>query len=207
MRYIKKLPEPVRFTEWKKEANAEWTPTFDNMASDVKEKLKESLIKEQRGICCYCESILVKNNSHIEHFRPQEKFEDLSLDYNNLLCSCQSNPKRGDPIHCGSAKGNWFDDKMLISPLSPDCASHFRYTADGHIFPANDDDVAAKTTIEHLALDCSKLVDSRKAVLEQFLDDSIPDDKFLLYIRKTIETSTAENPQSFISAIISVFGE
>lgn len=207
MRYIEKMPEPVRFTEWKNAANDDWVPSFDNMASDVKEKLKASLIKEQRGICCYCESKLIKNDSHIEHFRPQERFQELSLDYNNLFCSCQSNLKKGDPRHCGNAKGEWFDEELLISPLSPDCASHFCYTADGHVFPANSTDAAAKETIKRLALDCPKLVDSRKAVLEHFLDDSISDEEALLFINKTIESASAENPQSFISAILSVFGK
>jgi len=206
MRYIQKNnTEPASFTRWKGKASADWEPTFENMNSAVKKDIKSALKKEQLGLCCYCESKLRDDYSHIEHFRPQETYKWLSLDYGNMLCSCQSNLKKGDPIHCGNAKDNWFDESLTISPLSRDCASHFRYTGDGHVYPADEHDSAAIATIEHLKLDIRKLVDSRQEVINAFLDPKISDAEFKRFYDLYFRNLSAENPPEFISAIIDVF--
>lgn len=206
MRHIdKSTEEPHFFTEWKRKANPGWQPTFQTMPSAIKKDLKAVLTKEQLGICCYCEAKLLDNYSHIEHFRPQENYPNLSLDYANMLCSCQSNLKKGDPRHCGNAKGSWFDNTLTLSPLDLNCSEHFNYTGDGHVYPANKHDMAARETIEHLALDIPELVASRQSVLDTFLDDEISDEDFKKFYYKYFERISAENPPEFISAITAVF--
>lgn len=208
MRHISKSPvEPDFFSSWKAKANANWQPSFREMAREVKQELKKFLIKEQLGLCCYCEARVTEKDSHIEHFRPQTKYQDKALDYNNLLCSCQSNLKKGEPRHCGNAKDDWFDEDLLISPLSPDCAEHFRYTGDGHIYPLDDADAAAKETIAHLKLDISLLVANRRSVLDTFLDDSITDEEFKDFYHKYFDKLSCQNPPEFISAVNDVFSQ
>ena len=123
----------------------------------------------------YCERRLSNNDFHIEHLKPKDKnkFPELQLDYNNLLCSCQLELEKGEPRHCGNSKGSWFDKKLLISPLDRTCEEQFKYTEDGHIYPLNEDNLAAKTTIDKLQLDIDKLVDFRRKAIEPFIDENL----------------------------------
>ena len=184
MRYIKKQQAPPNFTEWKDKADENWQPFWNSQATNFrnpeKKSVHESLLKEQGYICCYCQRRIDLNNSHIEHFKPKdEKYHPkLSLEYNNFLASCQkekitvedSEEKIREyaesPVHCGHAKGNWYDEKLTVSPLIQNCADYFRYTEAGEILPSEDPDKneAAKVTIEKLGLD--KLKDKRLAVIE-----------------------------------------
>lgn len=208
MRYIsKKEREPAVFTEWKSMANEEWQPTFQGMNSEVKRVLKTSLIEEQLGLCCYCESALPGAPSHIEHFRPQESFPEMSLEYRNMHCSCQSNLRPGEPAHCGTSKGNWFDEELLISPLDPECATHFLFSADGRIHPACETDEVARETIVRLNLNCHKLIESRKNVLNSLLDFSLSEEEMSQSYLYYIKNSSAEEPHAFLSAVTVVVGQ
>ncbi|HND32244.1 MAG TPA: TIGR02646 family protein [Myxococcota bacterium] len=62
---------------------------FDGLKKDG---LREEFIKEQAGLCVYCESSLSADPAHahltIEHFRPLSKFPECALDWKNLYISC-----------------------------------------------------------------------------------------------------------------------
>ncbi len=54
-----------------------------------KKHLKEILVKEQGGVCCYCGKAIENNyKTTIEHILPKETYPELALDYFNLLASC-----------------------------------------------------------------------------------------------------------------------
>lgn len=163
MKHINKSSEPEFFSKWKTEHGDK---TYASFPQKMRKTLRRKLIKEQGGICCYCEQSIILSESHIEHFRPQDTYEDLSLDYNNLLCSCQKKPEKETPLHCGHSKGNWFEENLLVSPLDPECEDRFHFTEDGKIFPATPDDTAAAETIKRLALNIPALNSARKAVIE-----------------------------------------
>ena len=150
MKHINKSSEPESFGSWKADNPDK---TYALFPRKEKKTLKKKLIQEQGGICCYCEQSIILSNSHIEHFRPQDTYKGLSLDYNNLLCSCQKEPDKETPLHCGHCKSNWFEEGLLVSPLDPSCENRFHFTDDGRIFPAVPDDVAAAETIKRLALE------------------------------------------------------
>lgn len=191
MRYIKKQQAPPKFTQWKAEANEDWQPHWSsnkkktNFQNPQKQIVHQSLLKEQGYICCYCQRRIDLNNSHIEHFKPKDEdyYPELSLEYNNFLASCQkekitledSEEKIREyaesPVHCGHAKGNWYDEKLTVSPLIQNCADYFRYTEAGEILPSEDPykNEAAKVTIEKLGLD--KLNDKRRAVIKDLFGE------------------------------------
>lgn len=134
MKHIVKLPEPPELIEWKAQdkmyqrGHPKWKKRVNTAVKNI---VKENLIKEQGGICCYCERTLIENDYHTEHLKPISKFPDLQIEYNNLLCSCQLEIEKGEPRHCGNGKGSWFDESLFISPLSADCEKKFKYTFDG----------------------------------------------------------------------------
>lgn len=156
MKYIVKQSEPVFFTTWKAQANANWQPEYSNMPTVTKQQLKDALLEEQGWICCYCEQEITADDAHIEHFRPQ------------------SNPDC-DPLHCGNLKADWFDQNLLVSPLAPSCESRFVFLGNGEIQGKDVNDQAAKETIQRLGLNIPKLIEMRKKVIEVFLDESLND--------------------------------
>ncbi len=121
MKHIVKGIEPQELTDFIAAANPDWTPTYRGLTGIAKSALKESLMKEQGYICCYCERTLTENDSHIEHFKPQNDPGVDPLDFTNMLCSCQKNLPRGDDRHCGNLKGGWFDGTLLVSPMNSSC--------------------------------------------------------------------------------------
>jgi uncharacterized protein (TIGR02646 family) len=168
MKHINKQKEPQQFIDWKNMANEDWQPSFNSLrGSPTGYIVKCSLIKEQGGLCCYCESKITEDDSHFEHFRPQTQFKNLVLDYGNLHCSCIKEPKKETDIHCGHFKWEHFDEK-LISPLEPDCESHFIFGSNGKIEPSFHDDKRAIYTIDILGLNNNDLPEQRKAMIDVF---------------------------------------
>ena len=62
----------------------------------------------------------------------------------------------------------------MVSPLDEDCETRFTFTANGDIFP-RDNDLAAKETIVRLGLDLPKLNALRAAAVDALADLSETD--------------------------------
>ena len=166
MKRIAKDPEPEVFSQWKANDRMAHRPRWKRVPTPIKQKVHESLMQEQGFLCCYCETSVTANESHIEHFRPR-RYRDRQLDYDNLLCSCQRELSQGEPRHCGNGKGSWFDEKRLVSPLESDCEDRFQFTANGDIFPRQSNDAGAKVTIRKLGLNIPKLRALRAAAVDE----------------------------------------
>lgn len=180
MKRIVKDPEPEVFSEWKANDRMAHQPNWNRVRSLLKQQLHEALMQEQGFLCCYCEVSVTADDSHIEHFRPKKKCPALQLDYDNLLCSCQRELSAGEPRHCGHQKRNWFNESLLVSPLAPDCETRFRFTANGDIFPRQDNDTGAKETIRRLSLNIDKLRALRAAAVDGLYNVSQADIRQLL---------------------------
>lgn len=206
MKHIIKRGEPRAFLDWKALANEDWAPTFDDLAGETKKAVKGALMLEQGYICCYCERRLSDDDSHIEHFQPQNDPAVDPLDFSNLLCSCQNRIKKGEPRHCGSLKSEWFDRKLLVSPLTPDCENRFAFTGDGFIKPTDVDDEAAAQTIKNLGLDIPKLNALRAKAIEPFLDDSLSNEDIQAFVSGYLHRDTSGRFGEFWTTIRYLFG-
>ncbi len=182
MKYISKGDEPPIFADWKALANKDWQPSYGSLSGEIKGAVKTALMQEQRYICCYCERRLTDEDSHIEHFRPRTDPDIDPLDFANMLCSCQNRLKKGEPRHCGNLKENWFQEDLLISPLKPKCEAAFAYSGDGGMHASDPHDDAARTTIQKLGLDIDKLRALRNYAIEPFLEPSLSDTDFKVFI-------------------------
>ncbi len=205
MKHIIKNQEPQEFSAWKANSNRQLTFRDLNFEHKVKKIVKTALMSEQGRICCYCERRLTKKDSHIEHFRPQSDPAVDSLDYTNMLCSCLQ-PKRGDPLHCGHLKGDWFDAQLLVSPLDPSCEGRFTYTERGKILPADESDEAARTTIEKLGLNIPKLNDLRRKAIEPFMDETLELQELSQFVTGYLEKDQEGNFGEFWTTIDYLFG-
>ena len=128
MLYIEKnkVPEFLRkFTD--KYPNA----GYDNIEfKQFIRPLRENLVKEQRGLCAYCCSKISVESSHNEHIEPRHNqglLSRRSLDYTNIIASCNA------PETCGNHKGKKYDEKRFVAPVNKDCADKFSYDPDGYI--------------------------------------------------------------------------
>lgn len=171
MKPIVKSSEPTIFAAWKAtHPRATYKTDLCNKndvdAVAAKCDLKQSLLSEQKFICCYCECRISLRDSHIEHFQPKGKYASLQLDYNNLHASCTKEPTGTNDEHCGHKKGNYFSID-LVSPLEPDCSSHFTYQMDGTIHGCDNRGVE---TVKRLHLDSALLNSQRKNMIDHFLD-------------------------------------
>ena len=205
MKHIVKDQNTPDFDEWKASANDDWQPTYEDLSGATKKEVKNSLMKEQGYICCYCECRLNDDGSHIEHFNPRSNNDVNPLDYANILCSCQNQLEQGEPRHCGHLKGDWFDKQLLVSPLDPDCEEHFAYTADGKIHPGRNSDDAARMTIEKLGLNINKLNALRKKAIEPFLDEQLNEQDFSQFVSGYLRKNTGEMFGEFWTTIDYIF--
>lgn len=138
---------------------ANYPDLFD--ANDLYRTVKEDIIREQKGLCCYCCCQLDENDSHIEHFMPQSKFPSLDLDFGNLFVSCNGGRKKAT---CGYKKGSIDPSEKVISPTDDQCSQAFKYTLRGKIEATGLHELS-QSTIDTLSLNNPALASAREAVL------------------------------------------
>ncbi|MCY4384696.1 MAG: TIGR02646 family protein [Nitrospinae bacterium] len=185
MKQILKGVEPDAFSTWKDEDTMSHRPRWNRVPAEIRKFIHQALIQEQGFICCYCESMVMLENSHVEHFRPKENYQDRQLEYENLLCSCQRELAVGEPRHCGYKKGSWFDENLLISPLDANCEQKFLFTGGGEVFPRSEGERAAEATIQKLGLNLPKLQALRSAAIDALYD--LPREEIIRLLEKTSE--------------------
>ena len=130
MRAIRKEREPPELTQYRALPDAVYDgPNF----TKVKERIRQTLLMEQGGLCAYCMSRIKAGDMKIEHWHSQSRHSTEQLRYRNLLACCMGNegePK--DKQHCDTHKG---EDDISFNPTDP--ADHprlrIRYLGDGTI--------------------------------------------------------------------------
>jgi len=143
--------------------------SYDDIPGNVKQAVKQRLLDEQGGLCCYTGQRVSEDSSHIEHLKPQtlcENHEDV--DYANLLAAYPGVNSQGCP-YGAYAKADWYDAELLISPLSRHSENRFRFDLRGRIRPASNGDPAALETITRLCLDHDSLTELRKQAIDAAL--------------------------------------
>jgi len=170
MKFIEKHSPPEKFTKYLEE-----TPgvSFETLDQEIKNELKQSLLIEQGYICCYCgKRIEFDQYTILDHLACREEHRDRSLDYYNILASCdggQNNrsgknrtEKKLFPRHCDDKKNN---ASIEITPLCPECERHFSYDDDGNIFGCSKQ---GEKTIDVLALDCITVKNGRYNAIDVY---------------------------------------
>jgi uncharacterized protein (TIGR02646 family) len=141
----------------------------DNFKFEDKQRVRESLVAEQRGLCCYCmRRIVAKFDAmKVEHWQSQKHFPKRQLDYANMLGACLGG--EGNPPalqHCDTRKG---DQGLSLSPahIGHDVERLLHYDKDGTIRstdPAFDQEIN-----EVLNLNLPLFKNNRKAILQRLI--------------------------------------
>ncbi len=164
MRAITKGPEPSSLTTHRQASPEDYEGYVDKSA------LRDALLSEQRGICCYCMG-RIRNEYQkmkVEHWRCQEYYAADRLRYGNLLGAC--NGGEGQPPrlqHCDTSKGN---RDLLWNPADPShqIEERVRYDSDGLIRSASPVFDGELDSI--LNLNTAVLKGNRKAVLDGIVE-------------------------------------
>ena len=165
MRKIQKTEPPQEFIDFCKSMTG---VSFENLSGEPKNALRKRLLEDQGYICCYCGRRVDDSNTKIEHIKPQKLFPELSLDFKNMLASCDGGEKDRSEgakknehgTHCDAKKGN------QIIPCSPleDVEELFHYFADGTVVGTGN----GYDTVNILGLNTQFLVHQRKAAIESY---------------------------------------
>ncbi|MGO8698941.1 MAG: retron system putative HNH endonuclease [Limisphaerales bacterium] len=162
MRTIKKGVEPASLTQHRLTGHAD----YENYAD--KDGLRRQLVREQRGLCCYCLSRIrpVADAMKIEHWHSQDGFPDEQLDYSNLLGACLGGAGQPNVLqHCDTKKGNSTVSKNPAEPARR-VETFLHYEGDGRIVS---DDTSLNSELENvLNLNTAFLKNNRKATLDGF---------------------------------------
>lgn len=163
MRNIVKRTEPKSLETHRCSFQADYNNYED------KQGLRESLVAEQRGICCYCLSRVVAdlNAMKIEHWQSQTRVPDRQLDYSNLLGACLGGEGKPSKLqHCDTRKGNVDLSKNPADPAH-DVERVIRYGSDGVI--RSTDPVFDRELNDVLNLNTPLLRNNRKEALTGFI--------------------------------------
>src|SRR5436305_15313712 len=102
MRTILKGAEPDSLTQHRQTPHSD----YENYAD--KDTLRNFLVAEQRGLCCYCLSRIrpAIQAMKIEHWHSQKKYSDEQLAYSNILGACLGSESLAYNFqHCDTRKG------------------------------------------------------------------------------------------------------
>jgi uncharacterized protein (TIGR02646 family) len=162
MRTIQKGPEPATLTRHRQQPHANYDNYVDKTA------LRQALVAEQRGLCCYCQSRIqaTPEGMKIEHWQCQADHPPRQLDFSNLLGACQGGHGRPErEQHCDTRKGNR-DLCFSVCDVAHSIERQIRFLGDGRV---ESDDAGINTALNDvLNLNLSRLINNRKAVLDAF---------------------------------------
>lgn len=165
MRTIVKGAEPASLRAYRAAPGA----TYDGQDfTEVKDDLRQALVRDQRGLCCYCTAGIAPEAARmkVEHWKPQSRYPDLQLAWKNLLGACLGNPgSRPQSQSCDTFKG---DREIKLDPHNPDHIATLRCRSNGRIY-STDEQLQADIE-EGLNLNTERLVNERKQLLTRFIN-------------------------------------
>ncbi|WP_252178015.1 retron system putative HNH endonuclease [Endozoicomonas sp. 4G] len=199
MRFIRKSEEPAELASYRSYNNATYKNFTENQV--LYNRVKQQLIDDQLGLCCYCGTGVELKTAHIEHLQDQHSNKSQQLTYSNFLASCNGGCQQE---HCGHAKGHRC---LPVTPLQENCMERFEYRTSGQVDAKLDStaDRDAQAAINILNLNTVRLRNQRKAALSNsgLFDEGLSVED----IEEFIELYSSPNEQGklepFSQAIIS----
>jgi uncharacterized protein (TIGR02646 family) len=169
---IKKGTEPHELLQYRYTQNA----TYEGMPSDIKDKVKESLMKEQGYLCAYCmcriEMGFGKHRATIEHCSSQAlTTESERLNYKNMVAVCWGNrdAHSNNQKTCDAKRGSLPAEQQVMKKIDlfrGESLRDIRYASDGKIYSENrdlDEDLNLRL---NLNCEARQLKECRKSALD-----------------------------------------
>lgn len=122
MRTISKGSEPSSLTAWKRA-----TPHghYKQLTEDIRRTIRQHALKEQFYLCAYCcQRIIDINACHNEHIEAQSLNTKRTLDFTNIVASCNTCNQ------CGDAHKS---QPLSLTPLMVECETELQFKISGRV--------------------------------------------------------------------------
>ncbi|CAI8717633.1 TIGR02646 family protein [Pseudomonas sp. IT-P100] len=119
MRKIDKGMEPQSLSRWKRSNNA---LRYRDLPPEESRSIRSSCISEQYGLCAYCCQSITIDNAHNEHVQAQDHAPNRTLDFSNIVASCQR------AHQCGHGRGT---QPLPLTPLMAKCETELKFYLSG----------------------------------------------------------------------------
>jgi uncharacterized protein (TIGR02646 family) len=156
MRKINKETEPSTLTIWKRKHPQS---QYADLTATIRQAIRKQCIEEQFCLCAYC-CALIKNNPiscHNEHLDAQDKAPQKTLDYDNMVASCNANNQ------CGKAHKS---QPLSLTPLMNACETELKFYLTGRVTGLTP---RADKAIIVLNLNHPALVETRKQLVDALI--------------------------------------
>ncbi|MFJ2487125.1 TIGR02646 family protein [Pseudomonas sp. NPDC087639] len=159
MRKIIKGTEPVSLTRWKRANN---TATYRDLPNEESRSIRTACISEQFGLCAYCCQSINVDAAHNEHVQAQDKTPARTLDFTNIVASCENRH------HCGHGRKT---QPLKLTPFMDECETELKFYLSGLVVGET---ARAQTAIEALNLGHTEesnrgLIGKRKALVDALI--------------------------------------
>lgn len=175
---------------------------------EIKEAIRRACVTEQYGLCAYCCRRITaeKGNAHNEHVEPQRLAPHRSLDFNNIVASCER------PARCGKAHGHQL---LPLTPLMNECETELLFELSGLVHGLTE---RARIAIDVLNLGDTRganrgLISERKQMIDTLLFSRsmdpggllLEDDELLdLLVDDLLEVDDEQRLQAYSPVLVNV---
>ncbi|WED24355.1 TIGR02646 family protein [Vibrio sp. JC009] len=196
--------EPQSLTDWKRaNPNKRYSQLKD---AEVRQAIREEAIKEQYYLCgghC-CQPISGNGDCHNEHVEAQDLNSNRTLDFGNIIASCNSKKQ------CGDAHGS---QALPLTPFMDECESDLVFKISGRVSGKTAD---AIETIRVLNLGDSEqnnksLIEKRKALVHALLwkeevnpEEGLEDDELIDMLIDEISTPKNGKLEPFVPVVVNI---
>lgn len=114
----------------KKEANGETVTTKDYGTLYGKEDVRKQLMDDQNNKCAYCESTILHESRHVDHYRPKSIYHELAFKWDNLVGACWAcNKDKGKqfPLDDESKRNTIEETPLIINPYTEDPSEYIAF--------------------------------------------------------------------------------
>lgn len=191
MRKITKGDEPPALTKWKR---THPKCRYSDLTSQERTCIRHACIEEQHGLCAYCCHEITPDSAHNEHVEARETAPHRSLDFANIVASCNRSKQ------CGRAHAH---QVLPLTSLMDECETELKFYLSGRVEGLSH---RAVTSIQVLNLGDSRennraLFGARKSILDALLYDSgmdgddleVADIDLLTALKEELELPDANN--------------
>jgi uncharacterized protein (TIGR02646 family) len=207
MRTISKGAEPCCLTAWKRKNTHGAYDDLDKTEEGqvVRAKIRDYALNEQFYLCAYCcQQIKEINACHNEHLEAQKLNPKCTLDFSNIVASCNT------PNQCGDAHKS---QHLPLTPLMTECETELRFKISGRVEGLTD---RAAVTIRVLNLGDHEtnnraLIEKRKQLSNTLLwenginpDDGLEDDEILNILISDLSQPQQDHMEPFTPVVINI---
>ncbi|MFJ2479155.1 TIGR02646 family protein [Pseudomonas sp. NPDC087598] len=200
MRKILKGTEPASLSQWKVRNN---TATYRDLPAEERQSVRAACITEQFGLCAYCCQSISAGAAHNEHVAAQDRFPARTLDFSNIVASCESRH------HCGHGRKT---QPLKVTPFMAECETELKFYLSGRVVGKTD---RATESIKTLNLGDTEesnrgLIEKRKRMVDDLIftgglrPDGLEDEDLLSILLEDMLTPQRGQLQPFSPVLVNV---